>query len=114
MTKQTWIRVGGLADIPSAGARVVRTPLGPVAVFRTGDDRVFAVRDQCPHRGGPLSQGMVFGHRVACAMHGLQIDLESGQAVAPDTGCVARYPVKVEDGAVFLSLSEEAERLDVA
>ncbi|HEB80659.1 MAG TPA: nitrite reductase small subunit NirD [Chromatiales bacterium] len=112
MTKNkpsNWIKVGRLGDIPAAGARVVRTPVGDIAVFRTTDDRIFALKDQCPHRGGPLSRGMIYGHRVSCPMHGLQIDLETGDAIAPDTGCTSRYRIKLENDEVFLFLVAEKE-----
>lgn len=110
----SWIKVGTLADIPAAGGRVVRTALGNVALFRTADDQFFAVRDECPHRGGPLSQGMVHGHRVTCPMHGMQIDLETGEAIAPDEGCVHRYRVKVDGDDVLLSLIEQGEHAGAA
>ncbi len=99
-----WIQVGALADIPRRGARVVRRADGDIAIFRTADDQVFALRDRCPHRGGPLSQGLVHGHRVACPLHDWKILLETGQAVAPDEGCAARFPVEVRDGVIFLCL----------
>ena len=100
-----WLRICDLADIPPLGARVVPRRGEPgIALFRAADDRVFAVTDRCPHRGGPLSQGIVFGHRVACPLHNLHIELESGCAVAPDNGCVERFPVKVLDGTVYLGL----------
>ena len=102
--RSAWRRVCALDEIPRAGARVVKGPGGDIALFRTADDRVFAVRDRCPHKGGPLSQGIVYGHKVACPLHGWHIDLESGAAVAPDEGCAGRYAVKVEGGAVFLEL----------
>ena len=100
-----WIEVGKLDDIPKQGARVVRTAEGDIAVFRTLDDEVFALRDKCPHKGGPLSQGIVHGRRVACPMHDWKIHLDTGLAVAPDEGCAARYPVKVLDGCIYLSLT---------
>lgn len=99
-----WIEVGRIEDIPRQGARVVRTPDGDIAVFRTLDDEVFALADRCPHKGGPLSQGIVHGKRVACPMHDWKIHLDTGLAVAPDEGCAASYPVKLLDGRVFLSL----------
>lgn len=113
-TQPHWIAVGALTDIPPAGARPVRTPLGSIALFRTADDQVFALKDQCPHRGGPLAQGMVYGHRVCCPMHGLSIDLQTGEAVAPDTGCAARYRVRIENGTVYLSLADQAAHDDAA
>ena len=102
-----WIEVGALADIPIQGARVVRTPDGDIAVFRTADDGVFALRDRCPHKGGQLSQGIVYGHKVACPMHDWKINLDTGLAVAPDEGCAARYPVRLEDGKVLLLLTPD-------
>lgn len=98
-----WARVCPLAAIPPLGARVWRAADGDIAVFRTADDRVFAVRDRCPHRGGPLSQGIVFGHSVACPLHGWVIDLARGEAQAPDVGGVRRHAVTVADGIVWVA-----------
>ena len=99
-----WLEAGKVEDIPKLGARVVRTPDGDIAVFRTADDEIFALRDKCPHKGGPLSQGIVSGRRVACPLHDWKINLDSGLAQAPDEGCAARFPVKVENGSILLSL----------
>ena len=101
----SWLEVGRLDEIPRLGARVVRTAQGDVAVFRANDDRVFALDDRCPHKGGPLSQGIVFDHKVACPLHNWCIELHSGCAVAPDEGRTGSYPVKVEHGTVYLQLS---------
>jgi len=99
-----WIEIGGLDDIPRLGARVVTTPDGDIAVFRTADDEVFALRDRCPHKGGPLSQGIVHGHKVTCPLHNWNLALDSGLAVAPDEGCAASFPVRVEGDRIYLSL----------
>ncbi len=99
-----WIEIGHIDDIPRQGARVVAAPGGNIAVFRTVDDAVFALADRCPHKGGPLSQGIVHGHQVACPLHDWRIRLDTGQAVAPDEGCAARYPVEVVAGLVRLRL----------
>jgi len=107
MAAENWIEVGVVTDIPKLGARVVRTADGDIAVFRTADDEVFALRDRCPHKGGPLSQGIVHGKRVACPLHDWKIHLDSGMAVAPDEGCAARFPVSVEDGKIMLSLTPD-------
>jgi nitrite reductase (NADH) small subunit len=97
------IDVCALEDIPPLGARRVRRADGvEIAVFRTADDRVFALLDRCPHKGGPLSQGIVFGDKVACPLHNWTIDLASGEAAAPDEGCTTRFVVKVENGRVLL------------
>ena len=102
-----WIQVGRVDEIPRQGARIVATTAGDIAVFRTSDDEVFALRDKCPHKGGPLSQGIVHGKRVACPLHDWKINLETGIAAAPDEGCAARYPVRVTNGMVSLSLVPE-------
>ena len=91
-----------VADVHRAGARVVTAGSASIAVFRTGTDEVFALNDRCPHKGGPLSQGIVFGRRVACPLHNWAIELESGNAVAPDEGCAGTWPAKVEAGEVWL------------
>jgi nitrite reductase (NADH) small subunit len=98
-----WISIGPLELIPRLGSRTVTTRNGNVAIFRTSDDQLFALRDHCPHKGGPLSQGIIFGHRVACPLHNWSIDLESGEAAAPDKGCARRHKVKVENGVVMVS-----------
>ena len=102
-----WIEIGRLEDIPRLGARVVRRPERNVAIFRTATDQVFALEDRCPHKGGPLSQGIVHGCRVTCPLHNMVIELESGVAVAPDEGVAAKVPVKIESGRIFLQLESE-------
>jgi nitrite reductase (NADH) small subunit len=99
-----WIEACRVDDIPMLGARVLEREGGDnIAVFRTANGRVFALRDRCPHRGGPLSQGIVAGETVTCPLHGWNLGLDSGEARAPDVGCVATYPVRVEEGVVWLS-----------
>lgn len=100
---QDWIKVARLEEIPRAGARVIRGPQGDIAIFRTADDELFALNDKCPHKGGPLSQGIVSGRKVTCPLHGWNIQLDSGEAVAPDVGCAGGYPVKLEAGVVYLA-----------
>lgn len=99
-----WIEIGTLNDIPVLGSRVVRTATGDIAVFRTSDDEVFALDDRCPHKGGPLSQGIVHNKRVTCPLHNFVIELKSGMAVAPDEGCTHAHPTKVENGIVWLGV----------
>jgi nitrite reductase (NADH) small subunit len=96
-----------LDDIPRLGARVIRTRFGDVAIFRTTEDEVFALEDRCPHKGGPLSQGIVFGKRVSCPLHGWTVELADGCALAPDQGCAKRFAVKVEsDGTILVVLPD--------
>ena len=99
-----WTKIAPLADIPRLGSRVVRSSKGDIAVFRTEDDRVFALHNQCPHKGGPLSQGIVYGEKVACPLHCWKVSLASGDAEEPDEGHAACFAVKVEDGTVYLEL----------
>ena len=89
-----------LDDIPRLGARRLETDSGTIAIFRTAEDQVFALRDACPHKGGPLSQGIVFGESVACPLHNWCIDLASGTACSPDEGRAERFEARVVDGLV--------------
>ena len=99
-----WVPVGTLDDVPRLGARVVATARGDVAVFRTGDDKVFALDDRCPHKAGKLSQGIVHGHKVTCPLHNWIIGLEDGRAQAPDEGCARTIPARLQDGRILLRL----------
>ena len=105
-----WVEIGKLSDIPLRGARCVKTPQGKVAVFRTADNEVFAIEDHCPHRGGPLSQGIVHGKAVTCPLHNWVISLETGRALGADEGEVRTIPVRVEEENLFIAL----ERLMMA
>ena len=106
-----WKAICLLTDIPPLGARRVLRAQGlPVAVFRAADDSVFALLDRCPHKGGPLSQGIVFGHSVACPLHNWTIGLCDGQAAAPDEGCTPAFACKVEAGQVLLDSAELASK----
>jgi len=99
-----WIDITALQDIPKLGSRVLETDTIKIAVFRTSSDQVFAVRDACPHKQGPLSQGIVAGSIVTCPLHNWKIDLASGEVLGPDEGCVNTFPAKVENGRVLLSM----------
>ena len=104
-----WIDVGTIDDLPSRGARCVNTPEGRIAVFRTAGDQVFAIEDHCPHKGGPLSQGIVHGTAVTCPLHNWVISLESGKALGADEGTVRTVPARVEGGRLFIALGAVAE-----
>ena len=100
---EQWIDICAVDDVPVLGARVVeRKTGGNIAIFRNADDRVFALLDQCPHKGGPLSQGIVFGERVACPLHNWSIGLADGAVAAPDEGCTTAFTVRVDDGRIYL------------
>ena len=103
---QQWTRICEVADIPRLGSRVLERAEGNVAIFRTAQDKVFALLDHCPHKGGALSLGIVHGESVTCPLHAWNIDLASGEARAPDEGCARHFPVRVDDdGSIFLSLA---------
>ncbi|MBL8443794.1 MAG: nitrite reductase small subunit NirD [Zoogloeaceae bacterium] len=103
-----WQKLCPLDEIPALGARVVEHAEGAIAVFRTAGDSVFALADACPHKGGPLSQGIVHGEgetaRVTCPLHNWNIALASGSACAPDEGCSRRYATRIDAGVVWLEL----------
>jgi nitrite reductase (NADH) small subunit len=98
------IRICTVDDIPVLGSRRRLDERHDIAIFRTSDDAVFALHDQCPHKGGPLSQGIVHGRSVTCPLHGWKIGLDTGEAAAPDVGCTRRFAVKVDAGDVYLSI----------
>lgn len=103
--RMEWIDVGALADIPRLGSRVIRTPRGDIAVFRNEEDEVFALNDKCPHKGGPLSQGIVHGKAVTCPLHNWVLSLETGEAQGADKGCAHKMAVRLEGGRVLLAAS---------
>ncbi len=100
-----WIDIAPLEDIPKRGARMVKTALGCVAVFRTAEDEVFALDNACPHKAGPLAEGIVHGTSVTCPLHNWVISLETGKAQGNDEGQVATYPARVEQGRILLERS---------
>lgn len=108
--KGSWMIVGHIEDIPLRGARVVKTPAGCIALFRSAEDQVFALDDRCPHRGGPLSQGIVHGNSVTCPLHSMVIALDTGEALGADKGAVKTYPVRVENGMLMLESSQLGSR----
>jgi len=103
-----WFDVGPLHAIPPRGARTIKTPRREIAVFRTASDEVFALENRCPHKGGPLADGIVHGRRVACPLHNWVINLEDGEATGADKGCARTFPVKLENGRIYLNMSVAA------
>lgn len=104
-----WVAVARISDIPKSGARVIDgAKAGPIAIFRTEDDKVFAVLDRCPHKGGPLSQGIVSGHAVTCPLHAWTVGLEDGRAASPDEGCARKFAVRCHGDEILLSRLELA------
>lgn len=103
-----WIDIGTLADLPLRGSRTLTLGGAPIAIFRTHDDQVFALIDRCPHKGGPLSAGIVHGHAVACPLHNLRISLATGAALGEDAGCTPVVPVRVDGERILLAMPVRA------
>ena len=99
-----WTSIGTINDIPRRGARCVATPQGKVAIFRTGDDKIYAIDDHCPHKGGPLSQGIVHDAAVTCPLHNWVISIETGKALGADEGSVRTIPVRLDGDNLFIAL----------
>lgn len=99
-----WHQIGRIEDIPLRGARCVSTPQGKIGVFRTAENEVFAIEDHCPHKGGPLTHGIVHGKAVTCPLHNWVISLETGKALGADAGVVKTIPIRNEEGALFIAL----------
>lgn len=109
-SKPRWLDVGALDDIPVRGARIIKTGVGCIAVFRTSESEAFAIDDRCPHKGGPLGQGIVHGRSVTCPLHNWVISLETGKALGADTGEVERFDVRIDGGRILLDVSRLASR----
>ena len=101
-----WKKILPVDDIPVMGSRILQASVGPIAIFRNAQDEVFAILDECPHKGGPLSQGIMHGKTVTCPLHSWNIDLSTGCAQEPDEGCAKSFALKIEAGQVYLNLEE--------
>ena len=98
-----WLDIGPVGQIEPGTARTLPVEgREELAVFRTMRGDVFAIVNKCPHKHGPLSQGIVHGNVVTCPLHSWNISLETGRALGDDEGCVPTIPVKVEGGRIFL------------
>jgi len=113
MSNDNWMDIGALGQIPRRGARVVKTARGCIAVFRTVDDHAFALEDRCPHKGGPLSQGIVHGASVTCPLHNWVLDLATGEARGADSGKVRAFPLEVVDGRARVDFGAWADRSEL-
>jgi nitrite reductase (NADH) small subunit len=97
-----WIDIGHIEEVPLRGARVLKTPVGCIAVFRTGEAEIFAASNSCPHKQGPLSEGIVHGQSVTCPLHNWVFDLNTGEAQGSDDGRIEVYPVRLEHGRILI------------
>jgi len=97
-----WLEITAVEEIPLLGSRVIETDTVDIAIFRAKEDKIYAIKDQCPHKQGPLSQGIMHGDSVSCPLHNWKISLVSGEALGVDEGCTNVYETKVEEGIIFL------------
>jgi len=100
---EDWVEIGRIEQVPLRGARCVNTPAGKIAVFRTAENQVYAIENRCPHKGGPLSEGIVHGGSVTCPLHNWVFDLATGEAQGADEGQVRTFVVNVVDGRIFMA-----------
>lgn len=105
MQDTAWVDIGAIEDIPILGARIIKTSGGCIAVFRTAESEAYAIDDLCPHKSGPLSQGIVHGRHVTCPLHNWVISLETGKAEGADEGNVRTFPVRIVNGRIRLDLT---------
>jgi nitrite reductase (NADH) small subunit len=101
-----WIKICKLEDIPSMGSRIVVYKEDEIAIFKTRDNSVFAVNNECPHKQGKLAEGLVHETMVTCPLHNWDIDLSSGEAIGENSGCTKVYESRIEDNFLFLSICE--------
>lgn len=108
MNEPQWVRITPSDNIPPREGRAVTVAGREIAIFNLGD-RFFATDNRCPHKGGPLSDGIVTGAAVVCPLHAWKVNLETGAVERPaaEAACVATYPVCVRDGVVVLGLPIE-------
>jgi nitrite reductase (NADH) small subunit len=88
-------------QLQALGARTlpVRRAGDEIAIFHTANGQVYALANQCPHKAGPLSQGIVHDTTVTCPLHNWRISLVTGEALGDDQGCTPVIPVKVAGGS---------------
>ena len=105
MMERNWVDICPVDSIPARGCRVVHTQQGQIALFRTASGEIFALDNRCPHKGGPLSEGIVHDRKVTCPLHNWVISLENGEAAGADKGSTRQYPVRLQDGRVHLDIA---------
>ncbi|MBB6124588.1 nitrite reductase small subunit NirD [Sphingobium subterraneum] len=103
MVTADWLDIGPVDQLPALGARTLAVQGGEeIAIFRTANGDIYALRNACPHKKGPLSQGIVHDTSVTCPLHNWRISLVTGEALGGDKGCVPTIPVKVDGGRILI------------
>lgn len=108
MAAANWKNIGAISNIPIRGSRhLCLTFVGrPAAVFRTSENEIFALVDECPHKRGPLSEGIISGKTVTCPLHNWVIGLQDGKAELPDEGAVHALLIRLIDGNIYIDVPE--------
>lgn len=98
-----WLDIGSVDQITPGTARTLPVVgSDEIAVFRTQKNEFYALVNRCPHKQGPLSQGIVHDNVVTCPLHNWNISLKTGEALGEDKGCVPVIPMKVDAGRMYL------------
>ncbi|MDQ6964730.1 MAG: nitrite reductase small subunit NirD [Mariprofundales bacterium] len=100
MSDGSWYTVCSVDDVPYRVGRLIRVGTMQIAIFRLSNGTIRAIDNRCPHKQGPLAEGIISNDTIICPLHARKIDLESGDVLPPDTGCVTTYPTKIEEGRV--------------
>ncbi|MBU6206762.1 MAG: nitrite reductase small subunit NirD [Alphaproteobacteria bacterium] len=112
-----WLDIGPVEQLPALGARTLPVQGGDeIAIFRTATGKIYALVNKCPHKAGPLSQGIVHDTTVTCPLHNWRISLVTGKALGDDAGCVPTISVKIVGGRIMLARAEAlaGAQVDVA
>ena len=110
MNTPRWVRIASTESVPPREGRAVRVGEHEIALFNLGN-RFLAVDNRCPHRGGPLADGIVAGGAIVCPLHAWKVCLESGtvQRPADAAACIRTYPAKVESDIVWIAIPGQTE-----
>jgi nitrite reductase (NADH) small subunit len=106
MRESRWIRVTALENIPAREGRAVQIGDREIAIFNLGD-RLLATSNRCPHKSGPLCDGIVTGNSVVCPLHAWKVSLVDGSVERPSSEkerCIETYPVRVDEGVVVVAV----------
>ncbi|MCP4971204.1 MAG: nitrite reductase small subunit NirD [Arcobacter sp.] len=99
-----WVKITNIDEIPFMGSRKILIKDKEIAVFKTKDNSIFAVNNECPHKQGNLSEGLVHENQVTCPLHNWDIDLKTGEAQGNDCGCTKTYESKIEKDILYIAI----------
>jgi 3-phenylpropionate/trans-cinnamate dioxygenase ferredoxin component len=97
------VNAGRAEDLPAGRRAVVEIPEGRELALFNVNGEFFATENSCPHRGAPLSEGMLCDHYIECALHGWQFDVRSGECLTVSER-IETYPVRIVDGLITIEI----------